>query len=242
MIHRYAAGIAAGVFALAVSVVRMDAQSPVRVPRPVLERYVGEYDQNGSTIRITLNGDTLFREVPGQRAVLVPISETMFRMGPVFTAEFVVDEGGGVTQVLSDGVDIEFRLPRKGSRKAPPPPPADAVRVPRSVLEQYVGTYEFIPGQMSRTDLRVVVRLKGDKLVRWMGKEEVLTPVSETRFRVGDTRLMVEFVTDEAGVTQVMGTGFQQLLARRTSSADRVPEPARPPKGKHQSAPPNSHH
>jgi hypothetical protein len=80
-----------------------------------------------------------------------------------------------------------------------------------------VGTYEFIPGQMSRTDLRVVVRLEGDTLVREMGKKVVLTPISETQFRVGNTGMMVEFVVDEAGVTQVMGSGFQQMLARRTS-------------------------
>ena len=61
--------------------------------------------------------------------------------------------------------------------------------------------------------------LKGGTLVRQMGaKEHVLTPISETRFKVGDTSFMVEFVIDEAGVTQVMGSGFQQLLARRTST------------------------
>ena len=220
MINHYRAGIAASVVALAIAAASVEAQqqATVRVPRSVLKRYVGEYGQNGNTIRITLSGDTLFREIPGQRAALVPISETMFRMGPVFTAEFVIDKAGRVTQVLSDGVDIEYRLPRKGSRAAPPPPSQDAtVRVPRSVLERYVGTYEYIPGQMSRTDLRVVVRLRGDTLVRVMGREQVLTPISETRFRVGDTRLITEFVVDEAGVTQVMGSGWQQMLARLTS-------------------------
>jgi hypothetical protein len=215
MNNRHYAGIAAGALALAIAVGPIEAQAPVRVPRSVLERYVGEYDQNGSTIKVTLSGDTLFREIPGQRVAFVPISETVFRMGPVFTAEFVIDQAGGVTQVLSDGIDIEYRLPRKGTRAAPSPPPVVTMRVPRSVLERYVGTYEFIPGQMKRTDLRVVVRLRGDTLIRQMGPEEtVLTPISETRFRVGNTRLMVEFVEDEAGVTQVMGSGFQQLLAR----------------------------
>lgn len=216
MINRQYVGIAAGVVAFAIAVGTVGAQhQPVRVPRSVLERYVGEYDQNGNTIKITVEGDTLFREVPGQRVALVPLSETMFRMGPVFTAEFVVDEGGGVTQVLSDGIEIEYRLPRKGSRPAPPPPmPVATLRVPRSVLERYVGTYEYIAGQMSRTDLRVVVRLKGETLIREMGKEVVLTPISETKFKVGNTRLITEFVVDEAGVTQVMGTGWQQMLTR----------------------------
>ncbi|HEX8360802.1 MAG TPA: hypothetical protein VF613_11860 [Longimicrobium sp.] len=218
--HRCAAGIAAGVLALAMAVgpIQAQQQAPVRVPVSVLQRYVGEYDQNGSTIRVVLSGDTLFREVPGQRVTLVPISETLFRIGPVSTAEFVTDRAGGVTQVVSDGVAFEFRLPRKGSRAAPPPaPPAAAARVPRSVLERYVGTYEFIPGQMGRTDLRVVVRLQGETLIRSMHEDVVLTPISETRFRVGNTSLVTEFVIDEAGVTQVMGSGFQQLLSRLTS-------------------------
>ena len=220
MVNRQYARIAAGVLALAIAVGAvaigpMEAQAPVRVPRAVLERYVGEYDQNGNTIKVLLQGDTLLREVPGQRVALMPLSETVFRMGPVFTAEFVIDQAGGVTMVLSDGIDIEYRLPRKGARSAPPPAmPVATVRVPRSVLARYVGTYDYIPGQMSRTDLKVVVKLKGDTLVRWMGKDEVLTPVSETRFRVGNTRLFTEFVVDEAGVTQVMGSGWQQMLTR----------------------------
>lgn len=219
--HQFVAGTAAAVLALTLAAASIEAQqAPVRIPRSVLERYVGEYDQDGNTIRVTLSGDTLFREIPGQRIAFAPISETLFRMGPVFTAEFVVDQAGGVTQILSDGVEIEYRLPREGSRAAPPPAlPAADVKVPRSVLERYVGTYEYLPGQMGRTDLRVVVRLRGDTLIRSLGgqREAVLTPISETRFRVGNTRLLTEFVVDEAGVTQVMGSGFQQMLARLTS-------------------------
>lgn len=215
MINRRYAGIAAAVLALAIAAAPMEAQAPVRVPTSVLERYVGEYDQNGSTIKILLAGDTLIRETSGQRVAFVPISETVFRIGPVFTVEFVIDQAGGVTQVISDGVGMEFRLPRKGSPAPPPAPPAATVRVPRPVLERYVGTYEFIPGQMNRYDLTVVVRLEGDTLIReGAGPTAILTPISETRFSVGNTSLVTEFVIDEAGVTQVMGSGFQQLLAR----------------------------
>lgn len=216
MINRQSAGIAAGVLALAIAAGPTEAQAPVRVPRSVLERYAGEYDQNGRTVTVLLEGETLIREEPGQRHAYVPISETLFRIGAILTAEFVTDPAGGITQVLSDGVGMEFRLRRKGSpAEAPPAPPVAAVRVPRPVLERYVGTYEYIPGQMGRNDLTVVVRLEGNTLIReGTGPTAILTPISETRFRVGDTSLVTEFVVDEAGVTQVMGTGFQQLLAR----------------------------
>ena len=217
------AGIAGAVLALTIVVRPTEAQEavPVRVPTSVLERYVGEYlYPDGNTFTVGLTGDTLVQVTPGRRVAYTPISETLFMLGPVFTAEFVVDGAGGATQILSDGVGVEYRLRRKGSPPQAPAAssaPAAAVRVPRSVLERYVGTYEFIPGQMQRTDLRVVIGLRGDTLTRWMGREVALTPISETRFQVPGTSLVMEFVVDEAGVTQVMGTGFQQMLARLTS-------------------------
>jgi hypothetical protein len=146
----------------------------------------------------------------------VPLSETLFRLGPVFTAEFVIDGKGGASQILTDGT-VEFRLTRKGSPPAQMPSAPPAVKLPKSVLERYVGIYEYIPGQMKRTDLRIGIRLEGDKLIRNVGEDQGLTPISETRFKVDDTSQTVEFVVDDAGVTQVSGKGFQQLVARLTS-------------------------
>ncbi len=220
--------IRVGVLALAIAVPPMEAQqqAAVRVPASVLERYVGEYlyPDGKSTFVVRRMGDTLFQELPSQRRAYQPISETKFWVGHVFTAEFVIDAAGGVTQIISNGHSIEYRLRRKGSPPESPaasytPAPA-AVRVPRSVLERYVGTYEFILGQMSRTDLRMVVRLEGDTLVRDGGGagSSILTPISETRFIVDNNpAFVVEFVLDDAGLTQIMGSGSQQMLARRTS-------------------------
>jgi hypothetical protein len=191
-------------------------QVAVHVPKSVLQRYVGEWVYpSGETVKLTVSGETLYREIPGQRVAFVPISETLFRLGPVFTAEFVMDQAGGITQILS-GTAVQFRLSRKGSPPAQLPSPPAAARVPTSVLERYVGTYEYIPGQMSRSDLRIVVRLSGDTLIRELAGRQVLTPLSETRFVVAGTSLQVEFVVDDAGVTQVLGSGGQQLLARLT--------------------------
>ena len=220
--------IAVGVVALTIAVLPIKAQPQAgwQVSTSVLEKYVGEYVYpDGETVMIRLRGDTLFREVPGQQVPFVPLSDTLFRLGPVITAEFVIDRAGVVTQILTDGVDIEYRLRRKparGARSSAPSTPssaaAAAVHVSTSVLERYVGRYEFVPGQMKRTDLFMVVRLKGDRLTRQMtgGPQTVLTPISETRFRVGDTSLETEFMVDAAGgVTQDMGWGFQRMTAYR---------------------------
>jgi hypothetical protein len=219
------AGSVAGLLALPIVVPPMEAQqqAAVRVPTAVLGRYVGEYvyPNGAATWVVSRTADTLFHEAAGRRYRYEPLSETLFRVGPVSTAEFVIDQAGeATTQILSDGVALEFRLRRKGSPPEPPAaaqPPAAAVRVPRSVLQRYVGVYDYLPGQMERTDLRVIVALRGDTLTRWMiGKEQVLVPISESRFSVAGTSLVTEFVVDEAGVTIVMGSGFQQMLARLT--------------------------
>jgi hypothetical protein len=223
------AGIALSVLALTIAVGPVETwkdaqqQAAARVPSAVLERYVGEYVSQDGTVsfKVVVEGATLFQEGSGRRTAYAPLSETLFMWGPVFTAEFVIDQAGGVTQILSNGTGIENRFRRKGS---PPEPPATsaavaaAVRVPRPVLERYVGVYEFVPGQMSRTDLRIFVRLEGDTLIReGAGPTSILTPISETRFKVGSTSAMVEFMVDEFGVMQVLGSGFQQSLARLTS-------------------------
>jgi hypothetical protein len=216
------AAITAGLFALGIAgrPIAAQQQPSLRVPASVLARYVGDYvSAGGTTIMVRLHGDTLFHEEQQQRRILVPMSETQFWTAGVRTVEFVVDRAGGVTQLIGDGVEIESRFRRSGSPPAPPEAAPATVHVPRSVLERYVGKYEFIPGQMGRTDLRVTVRLHGDTLVRQLRPQVsvVLTPISETRFRVAGTSIMVEFVIDENGVTQVMGSGAQQLVARLTS-------------------------
>ena len=215
--------LALGILALTITAGHLELnndaqQAGAQVPKAVLDRYVGDYVYpDGAPFKLRLDGDTLFQDAPGRRLALAAISETLFTMGPVFTAEFLTDRAGGTTIVLTDGAGVEYRLRRKGSPPEPPRPQPHPVHVAKSVLERYVGTYEYIAGQMQRTDLRIRVRLEGDILVREMGPESVLTPISETRFRVGDTSLMVEFVVDDAGVTQVLGSGFQQMLARLTS-------------------------
>jgi hypothetical protein len=217
MINRGYAAIAAGVIALVIAAAPTQAQQTgVRVPRAVLEQYVGEYlYPEGSSLHISLSGDTLFRDDPGRRTVMIPLSESVFRLGGSLTIEFVTDKSYGTTIILGNGANMEFRLPRKGTRPVPAPRPK-AVHVARSVLERYVGEYEYIPGQMTRTDLRVFIKLVGDGLTQTLDNnpDVALIPLSETRFAVSGTALITEFVIDDNGVTQVMGGGDRVMLAR----------------------------
>jgi hypothetical protein len=209
-------GIGAGIVALIVAFTPVSAQQTLlRVPTSVLQRYEGEWVYpDGEKINVRVHGETLYREADGQQVPFIPVTETLFRLGPVFTAEFILDKDGGATQLLTDGI-VEYRLRRTGSKPAASAAPPPAVRIPKSVLEQYVGLYEYIPGQMKRTDLRVIVSMKGDTLFRDVGESnDPLIPISATRFRVGNTSQITEFVVDEAGVTQIMGRGFQQMLTR----------------------------
>jgi glc operon protein GlcG len=90
------------------------------------------------------------------------------------------------------------------------------VRVPVEVLERYVGEYELSPGAT------VIVRRSGDTLMAQpSGQPEasVLEPLSQTRFQVRGVGAEVEFVTDEAGVMNlVLYQGGQEMRARRRTS------------------------
>jgi aryl-alcohol dehydrogenase-like predicted oxidoreductase len=90
------------------------------------------------------------------------------------------------------------------------------VSVPRSVLERYVGEYEF-------ANYTFAVSLKGDTLTsRRVGMpmtlpEIPLVPLSQTRFRQNNlSGWEVEFIIEQAGgVTKIMRMGNQEIRGRR---------------------------
>ena len=81
--------------------------------------------------------------------------------------------------------------------------------VPKSVLEKYVGEYQLTP------QVTAEIRLKGNTLVReMMGQQQVLTPITEKRFKLGGGE--VEFETDQAGrVTMIIRNGGEEKRIRR---------------------------
>jgi len=91
--------IALSVLALTITVrpVESQQQAAVRVPRSVLERYVGEYEFPSYTLMVRLHGDTLTSRRVGlpptvPETPLVPISESRFRQGNQsgWEVEFVI--------------------------------------------------------------------------------------------------------------------------------------------------------
>lgn len=206
-----AARAAVGLLALGVALRPAAAQqqpAPVNVPRSVLERYVGEYALTPwSLALLRMKGDTLVREMNGQQDAYIALSETRFRVGSTpFVADFVVDSAGRVTQIVKAPNGPEMRAAR-----------LVAASVPRSVLERYLGEYEFMPR------LSFVVRLRGETLSGQQttgGPEVALIPVSETRFTVGAgaNQMEVEFVADKTGrMSKVVRQGTYELRGTRKS-------------------------
>ena len=101
------------------------------------------------------------------------------------------------------------------ARTSPPPQQAPASTSTATAAEvglaRYVGTYQINP------QVTAVIRFDGTRLVRVMnGEQQVLTPISDTRFRVGAGEL--EFETDQAGRVMMVlrhGTETMRIPRRR---------------------------
>jgi hypothetical protein len=93
------------------------ADLAIRVPVEVLERYVGEYQMPPGILSVRRSGDTLTVQAAEQPEafVLEPRSQTRFQVqGAPVVVEFVTDEAGAVSLVVSQG-DQEIR----GDRVSP---------------------------------------------------------------------------------------------------------------------------
>jgi hypothetical protein len=71
---------------------------------------------------------------------------------------------------------------------------AEAVREPTAGLARFVGEYDF-------EQFKATIRLRGGTLVRQVrgSPELVLTPISETRFKMGNTPAELQFTLDKSG-------------------------------------------
>jgi hypothetical protein len=90
--------------------------------------------------------------------------------------------------------------PQQQSSAASSTPAAGPLRVSKSVLERYVGEYPLNP------QVTAVIRVQGENLVREiMGQQQILTPISETRFKLGAGE--AQFEVDKSGAVTMIVSG-----------------------------------
>lgn len=99
-------------------------------------------------------------------------------------------------------------------QQSPTTTAATAASEAKSGLERFVGDYNF--GQFT-----AAIRLRGGTLIRQVsGSEQVLRPISGTRFKIGSTPAELEFMLDKSG--QV--TGVIEGAEGHTRRGTRVPK------------------
>jgi aryl-alcohol dehydrogenase-like predicted oxidoreductase len=111
-------------------------------------------------------------------------------------------------------IEVVNALPAAAAPAAAAAAAAAPVAVPVAVLERYVGEYEISPA------MTITVRRNDDSLTAQPAgqSEAVLDARSETRFQVRGVEVELEFVTDEAGVVNlVLHQGGQEIRGRRRS-------------------------
>jgi aryl-alcohol dehydrogenase-like predicted oxidoreductase len=110
-------------------------------------------------------------------------------------------------------IEVVNALPAAAAA-APAAAAGPVVAVPVEVLDRYVGEYEMSP------TITIAVRRRGDSLTAQPTgqSESVLDARSETRFQVRGVQVVLEFVTDERGVVNlVLHQGGQEIPGRRLS-------------------------
>lgn len=166
----------------------------IDLPVAVLQKYVGVYQLNrGITNTIRLADGRLTTQLTGQGQLpIFPESEKVFFLKVVDAqVEFVTDEQGRVTELLQHQGGRTQKAPRISDTVVE----RQAISLPRTTLETYVGTYEIRPGR------GLTVTLEGDQLMgQPTGAPKMpLFAEAEGKFFFKAADAQVEFVKDAAG-------------------------------------------
>jgi CubicO group peptidase (beta-lactamase class C family) len=186
----------------------------IDLPVAILEKYVGVYQLNEAiAISIRLVEGRLTMQATNQgQSPMFPESEKAFFLKDVdVQMEFVTDEQGRVTELLTH----QGGSPQKARRFADTVIDRQAVSLPRTTLETYVGTYEI----ENRPGRGLTVTLEGDQLMGQPmgGPKMALFAEAEGKFFFKAAAAQVEFVKDDAGtITHILlGAGGRNTKAVR---------------------------
>ncbi len=155
-----------------------------------LEKYAGRYDYGGAVLTVTREESRLFAQLTGQpRFEIFPKSETEF-FWKVVEAQvtFVKDDKGRVIKALHRQGGALIDAARMEDRAA--------VQLNPTVLDAYVGKYDYGQGKMILTVTR-----EGDRLFAQLTGQPrfEIFPKSETEFFWKVVNAQVSFVKDATG-------------------------------------------
>ena len=186
----------------------------IDLPAATLQKYVGVYQLNEATaISVRLIDGRLTMQPTNQgQSPMFPESEKAFFLKDVdVQMEFVTDAQGRVMEMLTH----QGGKTQKARRFSDTVIDRQAVTLPRTTLETYVGTYE-IPNRAGRG---LTVTLEGNRLMgQPMGGPKMeLFAEAEGKFFFKAAAIQVEFVKDPAGtVTEaVLRAGNRDTKAVR---------------------------
>lgn len=167
-----------------------EARQPVAMSREQFRKYEGYYTDGNVVAHFYVAEDGAYTAQLGQNppVATLPFAEDMFffPLAPQMTVRFISDDSGKVSHFLVGSEGNTDRMKRI-------PAPAPAIRLDRSIIERYAGTYAY-DRLSGKTENRSEVDL-------WAGKFSVdeegrawidfdnqpileLDPISETEFRI----------------------------------------------------------
>ncbi len=178
-------------------VVLQSERKEIKVPREILEKYVGSYElAPGIFITMSLEGDQFFTQLTAQPKfpVFAETEKDFFLKVVDAQLTFETDSQGKVTDVVlhQNGRDQTAKRSETG------PPPAKEhkeVAIDPKILDNYVGSYELAPNFI------LTVTREGDHLftqATGQGKVEVF-PESDHDFFLKVIDAQITFETDSLG-------------------------------------------
>jgi CubicO group peptidase (beta-lactamase class C family) len=188
--------------ALGETVTLMSERKEIELPATVLQKYVGVYQLNEKiaiSIRLVDGRLTMQPTNQGQAPMFAESEKAFFLKDVDVQVEFATDTQGRATELLMH----QGGITQRGRRFSDTIIEHQAISLPRTTLETYVGTYE-IPNRAGRG---LTVTLEGDQLMGQPtgGPKMALFAEAEGKFFFKAAALQVEFVKDAAGaVTHVL--------------------------------------
>jgi CubicO group peptidase (beta-lactamase class C family) len=169
----------------------------IRVPRDVLQGYVGTYEFSpGFNYLVTLDGDQLMGQLGKQPSfpLFAETPTTFFLKVVDAQVEVVKDAGGAVTSLILHQNGEDHAMARKSSTVEAPPEHKE-IEIPAVALQRLVGTYQLAP----HVELAITL-IEGQLGVQLTGQPRFpIFPEAENKFFLKVVDAQLEFISGPGG-------------------------------------------